>query len=327
MQPHTIDDHHHHHVFLGADHQRNERRTWIVVALTAIMMVIEIIAGTMFGSMALVADGWHMSTHAAMLAIAALAYRFARSHAHDRRFSFGTGKVGELAGYTSAVALGLVAILIGYESVLRLLEPLPIRFEQALPIAVLGLLVNLLSAWLLGGHEHHGQEHSHHEQGDGPRGAVADHSSHGHQDTNLRAAYFHVLADALTSVTAIVALLSAWFLGAMWVDPLMGLVGAVVIAVWSVGLIRGAGGVLLDMTPDDAVARAIRIRLEQGGDRITDLHVWRIGPGHNAAVVSLVCGEPQSASAYKDRLADVPGLSHITIEADACPCHQEPAAA
>ncbi|MGZ5909906.1 MAG: CDF family Co(II)/Ni(II) efflux transporter DmeF [Reyranella sp.] len=300
MHSHTLDDWKHDHVFLGGAHDRNERRTWLVVGLTAAMMVAEIAGGTIFGSMALLADGWHMSTHAGALAIAAFAYRFARRHARDPRFAFGTGKLGDLAGFASAIVLALVALMIGYESAMRLLQPVPIHYPEATAIAAVGLLVNLLSAWMLGaGHDHH-DDHPH------------------HHDHNLRAAFWHVMADALTSVLAIVALLAAWSYGWTWADPAIGIVGALVIAHWSWRLIRESGAVLLDAAPDRALGDAIRHRLEIGHDRIADLHVWRLGPGHHAAIVSLVSDTPQPVEAYKVRLADLRSLSHVTVEVLRC---------
>ena len=302
-----------HNDFLGAGHARNERRTWVVVVLTALMMLGEIIGGTIFGSMALVADGWHMATHAAALSIAALAYRYARQHAQDSRFTFGTGKVGELTGFASAVVLGMVALLIGWESLTRLVNPRAIDFMQATWIAVLGLIVNLLSAVLLhqGGHTHHDDhDHDHdHDEDDDNFG-----HTHQHHDNNLRAAYLHVLADALTSVLAIAGLLMGRYLGWVWMDPLMGIVGALVIAQWSWGLMRSAGGYLVDMNRDDSLVSEVRKRLEINGDQVRDLHLWRIGPGHHALVVTIASRQPASPASYRDRLAQVPGLSHITIE-------------
>jgi cation diffusion facilitator family transporter len=303
MHSHMLDDWRHDHVFLGAAHDRNERRTWVVVGLTATMMVVEIAGGTLFGSMALLADGWHMSTHAGALAISAFAYRFARRHARDPRFAFGTGKLGDLAAFASAVLLALIALLIGYESVVRVFQPVPIHYAEATAIAVVGLAVNLLSAWILGA----GHDHDH------------DHGDHHHDhDHNLRAAFVHVMADALTSVLAIAGLLAAWGYGWTWLDPVIGLVGALVIAHWSWRLIRDAGAVLLDAVPDGELATAIRGRLEQGDDRIADLHVWRVGPGHHAAIVSLVSDAPLPVEAYKDRLADLARLSHVTVEVHRC---------
>jgi len=312
VHSHTLADWRHDHVFLGAAHERNERRTWAVVGLTAAMMVAEIAGGTIFGSMALLADGWHMSTHAGALAIAAFAYRYARSHARDPRFAFGTGKLGDLAGFTSAIVLALIALLIGYESVLRLFQPVTIHYSEATAIAVVGLGVNLLSAWLLGGDHHldHGHDDDH------------DHDDHGHHhhhhDHNLRSAYWHVLADALTSVLAIAGLLAAWIYGWTWLDPVIGVVGAVVIAHWSWGLIRDSGAVLLDATPNRALADAIRSRLEVGHDRIADLHVWRLGPGHHGAIVSLVSDEPEPVEHYRAKLDGIGQLSHLTIEVHRC---------
>jgi cation diffusion facilitator family transporter len=311
MHSHTLDGWRHEHVFLGAAHDRNERRTWLVVGLTAAMMVVEIVGGSIFGSMALLADGWHMSTHAGALAIAAFAYRFARNHASDPRFAFGTGKLGDLAGFTSAIVLALIAMAIGYESVVRLFQPVSIRYDEAIAIAVVGLGVNLASAWLLGGEHHHDHdEHDHDDHG--------HHDHHHHHDHNLRAAYWHVLADALTSVLAIAGLLAARFYGWTFLDPVIGVVGAVVIARWSWGLIRDSGAVLLDAAPNRALGDAIRRKIEIGHDRIADLHVWRLGPGHNAAIVSLVADDPEPVEHYKERLASIEGLSHVTVEVHRC---------
>ena len=312
MHSHSIEAWQHHHVFLGARHDRNESRTWFVVAITSVMMVAEITGGAIFGSMALVADGWHMSTHAAALAIAAFAYRFARMHSHDTRFSFGTGKLGELAGFASAVILALVALFIGYESVARILNPVAISFDEAIFIAVLGLVVNLLCAWLLReDHDHHHEYDHHHNH---------HHNHHRRdRDQNLRSAYVHVLADALTSVLAIGALSGASLFGWSWMDPAVGAIGACVIAAWSLGLMRSSGAVLLDMVPDTQVYSAVRQRLEIHGDRLSDLHLWRVGPGHTALIATLVSDHPQSPGAYKARLDGMPSLSHLTFEIHACP--------
>lgn len=311
MPTHQLDDWRHDHFFLGADHARNEKRTWGVIALTATMMVGEIVAGITFGSMALLADGIHMATHAGALTIAALAYLYARRHAGDAFFGFGTGKVGDLAGFASAVILAIFALGIAYESVWRLVDPVTIRFTEAIAVATLGLGVNLLSAWLLhqGGHDH---GHSH---GPGHHGHGYDHGhSHGAQDNNLRSAYFHVLADALTSVLAILGLLAGQTYGWVWMDPVMGIVGSIVIARWSWTLMRDAGAILLDTLPDETLMTDMTARLEKNGDRITDLHLWRVGPGHMAAIVSIVSENPDAPAAYKARLADLPGLSHLTVE-------------
>lgn len=304
MHTDTLDHWTHDHAFLGAKHAEHERRTWLVVALTAAMMVGEIVGGTIYGSMALVADGWHMSTHAGALAIAALAYRYARKHAHDARFCFGTGKLGELAGYSSALILALVALLIGYKSIARLFDPVSIGFDEAIVIAGIGLAVNLASAWLL--REQHEHEHEHQD-------------GHHHQDHNLRAAYLHVLADALTSVLAIVALLAGRQYGWTWMDPAMGMVGALLIAHWSIRLLRSSGAVLLDAALDTGLAAQIKERLEVGTDRVADLHVWRVGPGHAAVIAALVTDHPMAIDQYKARLRAIGGLSHITIEVHACP--------
>jgi cation diffusion facilitator family transporter len=326
MHTHSISDWQHVHVFLGENHARNERRTWFVVALTAAMMAAEIVAGAAFGSMALLADGFHMATHAGALTIAGVAYLYSRRHAHDRRFAFGTGKLGDLAGFTSAIVLALVAVLIGYESILRLWTPVAIRFDEAILVAVLGLIVNLASAWLLRDGDHHArghQDHDRHHEHHPDLGAHADahHHDHDRRDHNLRSAYFHVLADTLTSVLAIVGLIAGRTFGWIWMDPLVGVVGAAVIAHWSWGLLRDTGAILLDTVPDDGFAEGIRKRLEQGTDRVSDLHLWRIGPGHIAAIISLVCDRPQPPDHYKARLSDMPQLSHVTVEVLPCGHH------
>ena len=308
MHAHSIDDWRHEHVFLGADHARNERRSWAVVTLCGAMMAAEIVGGWLSGSMALIADGLHMSTHAGALVIAALAYAYARRHARDARFTFGTGKLGDLAAFTSAIVLAMIALLIGWESIGRLAAPVPIAFGEAIPLAAVGLAVNLISAALLRdqhGH-HHGPAHGH---------SHADH--HHHADHNLRAAYLHVVADAAVSVLALIGLGAGALFGWIWMDPLMGIVGMMVIANWSWSLARRSGAVLLDMTEPDGLAKSIVGRIERSGiDRVTDLHTWRVGPGHNAAVVSVVSDRPEPPAAYKARLA---GLSHVTIEVQRCP--------
>jgi cation diffusion facilitator family transporter len=415
----------HEHVFLGEGHDKNERKTWAVIALCGVMMIVEIVGGSLFGSLALVADGLHMSTHASAMLIAALAYTFARKHAQDRRFVFGTGKLGDLAGFTSAIILAMIALLIGYEAIARFLAPVPIRFGEAIPIAVLGLVVNIVSAWLLSGSDHpghsHGHGHSHeghteeeHEhaeevqrivtasgtvmlsifedgvppvfrmypespavqlaagnttvtterpdgshqvfafkQGVGdflestrqipephafkvvltlPDGRYpAEFAEHEHHDEhsvdardhNIRAAYIHVMADAAVSALAIVGLLLAKTFGWLWMDPLAGIVGAFVIANWSYGLIRVTGAILVDISPDRSIADKISAAVETAGDRLVDLHVWRLGPGHLGAVVSVVSSYPTHGPAfYHAALQRFKGLSHITIEV-----HQQQAAA
>ena len=315
MHSHSIEDFRHSHVFLGEAHERNERKTWLVIAICAAMMVAEIVGGLWFGSVALVADGLHMSTHAGALLIAALAYTYSRRHARDERLAFGTGKLGDLAAFASAIVLAMIALLIGYESVERLLAPVPIAFNQAIPIAVVGLGVNLLSAFLLrDDHDHH-HSHSHHDHDDHEH--AHDHSIH--RDHNLRAAFVHVVADAAVSVLVIVGLVLGRQFGWLWIDPLMGLIATVVILSWSWTLVRSAGAVLLDVSPDPALSRKIAARLEQAGDRISDLHLWRVGPGHLAAVISLVSDHPNAPGFYKDKLAGLPGLSHLTIEVERCP--------
>jgi len=312
MHTDSIRDWQHEHVFLGEKHHRHERRTWLVVALTSAMMVAEIAGGTIFGSMALVADGWHMSTHAAALTIAALAYLFARRHAHDERYAFGTGKLGELAGFSSAIILALIAVMIAYESVLRLMHPVAIHFDEATAIAAIGLAVNVASAWLLFDEDHHHHHHDHDAE---------DHVHHHRHDSNIRAAYTHVLADALVSILVIVALLAGRFLGWAWLDPVIAIVGALVIAQWSLGLIHTAGAVLLDMVPSQRLAAVVRKRLEVGGDQVFDLHLWQLGPGHAALIAAVVSDHPRPPTAYKERLAPIKGLSHVTIEVNSCADH------
>ncbi|HVW93359.1 MAG TPA: CDF family Co(II)/Ni(II) efflux transporter DmeF [Devosia sp.] len=396
----------HSHVFLGSEHQSAERRTWAVIWLCAAMMAAEIGGGWLFGSIALIADGLHMSTHAGALLLAALAYRYARRHARDERFSFGTGKVGDLAGFTSAVVLVMIALLIGYESIARLFAPVPIDFGQAIPIAIVGLLVNIASAWLLSGgahhHHGHGREHGHGEdetklieterglvrleifedgvpprfrlraveiaaldgapifvetaRPDGTRqrfsmadrgdflesvdeipephaftaelqiggrayAAVFEEHGHGHaghhHDNNMRAAIVHVMADAAVSVLVIAGLVLARAFGWTWMDPAAGIVGACVIASWSYGLIRDTGGILLDMTADRSLASDIRRLVERQGDTVSDLHVWRLGPGHLGAIVAVRTTEARDCDFYHRRLSALPGLSHVTVEVQA----------
>ena len=294
-------NHAHEHVFLGAAHEENARRTLWVVMLTVVMMVAEIAAGYVTGSMALLADGFHMATHAGALGIAAAAYAYAKRHARSPRYSFGTGKVGDLGGFASALILALVSLGIGVESVMRLLQPADVQFGTATLIAVVGLAVNVVSALLLGHGHSHGHDHGH------------DHDHHGH-DNNMRSAYVHVLADALTSVLAIAALLAGRYLGWVWLDPAMGIVGAVVIARWSWSLMRTTAGVLLDQT-DEHVAAEIRELVEQPGDAtITDLHVWRVGPDAHAAIVSVVGRSTTDAEGIRERLKPVHEVSHLTVE-------------
>jgi cation diffusion facilitator family transporter len=414
----------HSHIFLGAGHALNERRTWAAIALAGFMMVAEIAGGTLFGSLAVVADGFHMATHALALLIAAVAYSYARTHANDPRFVFGTGKLGDLAGFTSALVLAIIALMIGYEAGLRLFSPVTIHFDEAILIAAGGFVVNIATAWLLsaGGGDRHGHEHSHafgHRAEDGAhahdesrridtgrgilllevfedgvpprfrlrrednlepasvlgdraasieterpggarqisrfadRGAFLesveeipephafkarlrlaglDHADvyefdfvepeHGgassasaaHRDNNMRAAFVHVAADAAVSVLAICGLLLGRFFGLVWMDPVMGIVGALVIANWAYGLIRDTGGVLLDMNPDKAMADELRRAIEADGDSLADLHIWRLGPGHLGAIVSVLTAKPRDAEFYRSRLSRFRMLSHVTIE-------------
>lgn len=398
----------HSHVFLGADHERSERRTWWVIGICGAMMVTEIVGGWLYGSIALVADGLHMSTHAGAMLLAALAYRYARRHANDPRFSFGTGKLGDLAGFTSAIILAMIALLIGFEAVSRFLSPVPIHFAEAIPIACLGLVVNIVSAFLLsGGHDHghshgHGHDHAHahrdHDderiiqtksgevhlevfedgvpprfrlhapQGlnipadaamietarpDGTRQRFAFAASDGYlesideipepheftanvklsgqsyqvafeehehasgaagRDNNMRAAVVHVAADAAVSALVIVGLVLARAFGWLWMDPMVGIVGAVVIASWALGLIRDTGGILLDMTPDKGMEQKLRDAIERDGDELADLHLWRLGPGHLGAILSVTTSSGRTAPHYRERLGKFKALSHLTIE-------------
>jgi len=396
----------HDHVFLGKDHDKAERRTWAVIVLCTIMMIAEIVGGVLFGSLALIADGLHMSTHAGALLLAALAYTYARKYAADRRFTFGTGKFGDLAGYSSAIVLAMIALLIGYEAVSRFLNPIPISFNEAIPIAALGLAVNVASAWLLSGGHHHGHSHGHgHDHGDEPRrieigrstlevevfeddvpprfritadgGALPSASDfsietvrpdgsrqqfsfqardgylesrdeipephaflaqirlmqagqaamgelefeeheHGegahHRDNNMRAAVIHVMADAAVSVLVIAGLVLARTFGWLWMDPLAGLIGALVIANWSVGLLRDTGAILLDRNPDPRMAEKVKSAIESDGDRVIDLHLWRLGPGHLGAIVSVATSGMREPAHYRQRLARFADLSHVTVE-------------
>lgn len=440
----------HNHVFLGDRHEANERKTWAVIILCGVMMFVEIIGGALFNSLALIADGLHMSTHAGAMLIAALAYTYARRHATDHRFVFGTGKLGDLAGFTSAIVLAVIALFIGYEAIERFISPVPISFTEAIPIAVVGLLVNIVSAWLLsgdhhghshgpGGHSHGGAKsaqsvtgghedndadghspsvqfkatqavadahddfsrgqsytvapagarvplltqrglhkhddpdhgdhdhgdhshtratdpaagrddshgahdgrshasdaearhtHNHDDHGDpGHKHGVGDDHSHGHphdhgahpgtpaqatiRDNSIRSAYVHVLADAFVSVLAITGLILAKLYGWVWMDPLAGIIGAVVIANWSVTLIRDTAGVLLDVCPDEVTRERVRRTIETDGDQVVDLHLWRLGPGHLAAVVAIATSKARDATFYRGRLASFACLSHITVE-------------
>jgi cation diffusion facilitator family transporter len=273
----------------------------------------EIAGGWLSGSMALLADGWHMATHATALGIAALAYLFARRHTGNSRFTFGTGKFGDLAAFSSAIILAMIAVQVAYESAIRLVHPVPIAYGEAIAIAVLGLAVNLASAWLLrDDHDHH-HDHDH--------GGASSDGHHHHGDNNLRAAYIHVLADAATSILAILALVVAMISQWEWTDPAVGIVGSLVIGSWAYGLIRASGAVLLDVNADENLEGIIRERMETKGDRVTDLHLWQVGPGHRAAVISVVSDHPLPPATYKRRLRGLRGLSHITIEVETCGAH------
>lgn len=324
MHSHSIDRLVHDHVFLSAAHRRNEARLWLVVAITAVMMIAEIVSGSWFNSMALLADGWHMATHAGALAISAFAYWYARRHVRDRRFTFGTGKVGELAAYTSALILGAVAIFIGWESFERFQAPLRIAFDQAVLVAGIGLGVNFICAVLLWspqgsdhgdhhGHSHHGHDRNHNHQ------SMAAKSSAKGQDRNMHAAFIHVVADALTSILAIAALVIGKFYGWVWLDPAVGLLGAVIIAKWSWGLLRTTSRILLDAEADHALSEKIRATIEAGSaDKVADLHLWRVGPQHFAATVSIITDQALNAATYRKSLERLEGLAHVTIEIHPC---------
>ena len=308
----------HEHTF-GQEQQRpGERRTLVVIAITATMMVVEVLAGLAFSSMALLADGLHMGSHAAALAITAFAYIYARRHADDPRYNFGTGKVNALGGFTGAVLLAAFAIVMAGGSVDRLIDPEHIEIDYAILVAVVGLVVNAVCVVILnaGGHAHRHDGESHREHG-----SEREPHTHGHthgDDHNLRSAYLHVLADALTSVLAIVALLCAKYFGLTWMDPVMGLVGAALVARWSLGLMRVSGAVLLDRRGPESLRSAIAGGVEADGDSsVADLHLWSIGPGIWAAEVCVVADEPASAGDYKSRLDGTPGLAHLTVEVHA----------
>jgi cation diffusion facilitator family transporter len=301
---------HHFHVDDGYA-ERNTRR---VIVLTFFMMLAEISAGIAFGSMALLADGWHMGTHAIALGITVFAYYYARRHANNPQYSFGTGKVGVLGGFTSAVVLAVVAFLMVVESVQRLISPVEIQFNEAIIVAVLGLMVNIVSAFLLqGGHRHA------HKQGQ---------DTHHHDDHNLRAAYLHVLADALTSLLAIVGLATGKAFGWVWMDPVMGIVGAILITRWSYGLLRDTGGILLDSGVKQEKMKAILSVIESDSDsRVSDIHIWPLGTHSFAAIVSIVTHFPKPPEYYKELLAGFEELEHVTVEVNEVggdPCLTQP---
>ncbi len=307
MAIHDLSLRRHSHAF-DAGNRAGERRMWIVVAITAVTMVAEIVGGFLTGSMALLADGWHMSTHVAALSISGIAYQLARRWARDERYTFGTWKIEVLGAFSSALLLGVVAVLMVVESARRLVTPESIQFGAALVVAVIGLVVNLASAWVLAapaqppGHEHdHGHEHPH------------------HHDLNLRSAYVHVLADALTSVAAIVALAGGLWMGLAWLDPVMGIVGSAVILWWAKGLLADSARVLLDREMDAPVVGQIRAAIQVDGDvEIADLHVWRVGRASHAAVLCLVAENPRTPDEYRARLAGIPSLVHVNVEVNRC---------
>lgn len=298
--PQDEDSHYFDHIYLVAGHDQNARRTLWVVWLTATTMVVEILFGWLTGSMALLADGFHMATHAGALAVAAAAYGYARRHARNPRYTFGTGKVGDLAGFASALLLGATALFIAVESTMRLFQPIQVAFGEATLVAIVGLVINIISALLLKHDHSHGHEHDHGH----------DHAQ-GHADNNLRAAYLHVLTDALTSVLAIAALLAGRYLGWSWMDPAVGLLGAVVIARWAWGLMKDTAAILLD-TAEPALMTRVRTLAEAEGATIRDLHVWRIGPHAHAAIISLAAGA--DAGRVRERVRTLPRMAHVTVE-------------
>lgn len=308
MHVHTLENWQHDHDY-SVKNKKGERRTKYVLVLTAVTMVVEIIAGSVYGSMALLADGWHMGTHVAAFMIAVFAYHYARKHAKNPAYAFGTGKVSVLGGFASAVALAVVALVMLVESMQRIVDPQVIHFNEAIAVASLGLFINIVSAFLLNDDSHH-----HHHDHDG---------QHHHHDHNLRAAYLHVLADALTSLLAIVALLSGKYFGWDWLDPVMGIVGAIIITRWSMGLLRQTSPILLDGSIEEEHQRAIKETIEGDSDnRVSDIHIWKVSASHYAAIISLVTHFPKATEYYKELLSSFHMLSHITIEVYAC--NEEP---
>jgi cation diffusion facilitator family transporter len=316
MHTDTLSNLQHSHDF-SIQNEQGEKRTQYVLILTAITMIVEIIAGSVYGSMALLADGWHMGTHVAAFMIAIFAYRYARRHATNPAYTFGTGKVNVLGGFASAIALAVVALVMLVESLQRIIEPHVIHFNEAIAVAGLGLLINIVSALLLKDHHtHHDHDHDHdHEH---------EHEHEQHHDHNLRAAYLHVLADALTSLLAIIALVAGKFLGWNWLDPVMGIVGAIIITRWSYGLLKQTGPILLDTSIEPDYQQAIKETIEKDSDnRISDIHVWPLSANHYAAIISIVTHHPHSTDHYKQLLSSFHRLSHITIEVNVCkdePC-------
>ena len=322
MHKQTIKSLTHSHDF-SVINEKGERRTYYVLILTAITMVAEIVAGSIFGSMALLADGWHMGTHVAAFMITLFAYRYARKHANNPAFSFGTGKVSVLGGFASAIALAVVALVMLIESIYRIFDPQIIQFNQAITVAVIGLLVNIISAFLLkDDHSHH--HHDHHHDHDHDHDHHHDHHHHETHDHNLRAAYMHVLADALTSLLAIIALVSGKYFGWNWLDPVMGIVGAIIITRWSYGLVKQTSPILLDASIKAGYQAAVIEAIEKDADnRISDIHIWKVGANHYAAILSIVTHDIKPNSHYRNLLRDFDKLSHITIEVFECedkPC-------
>ena len=322
----TIDTHDHglwthDHRFLGHGHEQSERRATLAATVTTVFMIVEIAAGFAFGSMALIADGVHMATHVGALGLAAGAYWLARRHQSDSRFTFGSGKFGDLAAFASAIALGIAGLGVAIESFERLLSPIAVDYRSAAFVAAIGLAVNLVCAWILGGGHSHGHSHDHdHGHAHDHDHAHDDGHAHGAVDHNMRAAYVHVLADAATSVLALAALTAGLVYGIRWLDPLVGLVGAGVIASWAYGLVRDSGLVLLDAEADPGLSSDIRRMIETDlGARVADLHLWRLGPGHQGLIVSLVSPDATTAEKVKAALrARHPDLSHVTVEIAVC---------
>jgi cation diffusion facilitator family transporter len=310
MHIHTLDNWKHSHDF-AIVHEKGERRTIQVLVITLITMFAEIVAGKIFGSMALLADGWHMGTHVAAFALAIFAFHYAKRNATNPIFSFGTGKVSVLGGFASAVALAVVAVIMAFESVNRLYNPQEIHFNEAIAVAVFGLIINLICAFLLQDSHTHGHTHGH-----------DDHEHH--HDHNLKAAYMHVLADALTSLLAIIALFSGKYLGWGWLDPTMGIVGAAVITKWSYGLLKDTSSILLDQSISGQQKTKIQDAIEADSDnRVADIHIWKVGAAHYAAIISLVSHYSKSPDHYKNLLGGFTELSHVTVEVNQCdekPC-------
>jgi len=305
---HDMEHLRHEHFYLTAQDKKSERRVFIVVGITTAMMLLEITCGLIFNSMALLADGWHMSTHAGALGIAAFAYFFARKNARNQDYSFGTGKVNALGGFTSAVMLGMIAILVAADSVYRLYAPKIINFNEAIAVAFLGLIVNVLSVWLLREDHHHHHDHTDHH-----------HEHEHHHDHNLKAAYLHVIADAFTSLLAVFALSMGKFFGFVWMDAVIGIIGSCVIAQWSYGLLKTTSRILLDQTPDKDTEQKIRAAIENDSDnKIADFHLWHIAPGRLSAIISIVTDSPKPVEHYKNLLKNFTEIDHLTIEVNKC---------